>query len=249
VLQRDEAAPTPDQLKRVFKSFSNLTDADAVRVAVGAHGILMKHLGQDEARALQRAFRGEGIVVAVVAENDLRGLPQAIALHRLDLWPQALTVYDHVGQPTTIPWPDVTVVAAAAAQRVELSKTQTEFIRRQLNIPSDTRLRKAGDSHSNIGRDSQLVLELIVGDAATRYEIDATQFTFKYVIDRPGLAAEEKFIWLVREICREATRALVNSGARSLVGGAQTVPSYANRQALTDEIVWLLWRRAQRQRA
>jgi len=57
LLQKEAIGPTADQLKRAFKAFSNLTDADAVRLAAGARGILMKHLGQDAARALQSAFQ------------------------------------------------------------------------------------------------------------------------------------------------------------------------------------------------
>jgi hypothetical protein len=241
VLQREPPGPTPDQWKRAFKSFSHLTDADAVRLAAGAHGILMKHLRQDAARALQSAFQAEGIRVAIVAENDLPRLPEARSLRRLELWPQALSVYDPVGRATLIPWRHITLVTAGAAQHVVLNKTHTEFTRRQLDAVSGTHLKKTTDAGPRIEPDSQLLLELIVGHGASRHEIDASQFTFKHVIDRPGIATEEKFIWLVREICREATRAVLNSGARSLLEGRISVPTYTNRQVLTDEIVWLLW--------
>ena len=36
LLQKEAIGPTADQLKRAFKAFSNLTDADAVRLAAGA---------------------------------------------------------------------------------------------------------------------------------------------------------------------------------------------------------------------
>ena len=56
-------------------------------------------------------------------------------------------------------------------------------------------------------------------------------------------------MWLVREICRGATRAILNRGALGLLGGQATVPEYANRQMLTDEMIWLLWHEAHKHRA
>ena len=59
VLQKDSTSPTAEQLKRAFRSFSNLTDADAVRLAVGAHGIVVPH------RAGQEVPAGQVIKVTV----------------------------------------------------------------------------------------------------------------------------------------------------------------------------------------
>ncbi len=244
VLQKDMVRPTADQLKRAFKSFNNWTDADAVRLAVGAHGILMKHLGQDAARALQTAIQAEGLGVAIVAENDLPKLPEGRPLHRADLWPQAFTVYDTFGRPTVIAWQEITLLAAGAAQHYEINKTQTKLIRHQLSVVSGVRPKITAPSGHKIEAESQLLLEILLTEKATRYQIDAAQFSFKPVIDRPGLSTDEKFIWFVREICRNAPHAILNRGARSLQEGQQTVPAYANRQVLADEIVWLLWRNA-----
>jgi hypothetical protein len=244
VLQKEPAGPTPDQLKRAFKSFSNLTDADAVRVAFSARGILAKHLKRDEARALQLALQDEGVPVAVVAETNLPALPEPLTLSRIGLWPQSLTVYDPVGRATSVAWNRIFLVAAGAAQYLELNRTHTHFLRLQLNAPVRPRVEKTPDRRQKIEPESQLVLELIVDRGARRYDIDASQFKFKHVIDRPGLTIEEKFIWLVRQVCREATRAIRTSGALRLAQGENTVPAYFNRQVLTDEIVWWMWHSA-----
>ena len=241
LLQKHTAGPSLDQLKRVFKQFSHLTDADAVRLSVGAHGILMKNLEQQPARALQIAFQKEGTPVLMIAQRDLPALPEKKFLHRAEIWPQALTICDPGGATAAIPWNDVTLIAAGAAQDIDRNRTQTEMLRRHLDANSDILSKSPPDALS----DSRLILEFIVRDGEVRYEIDAAEFMFKQVIDRPGLGLEEKFIWLVRQICREAAQASLNSGARSLVDGAQRVPRYANRQLFTDEIVWLLWRARQ----
>jgi hypothetical protein len=242
VVQKELAGPTADQLKKAFKSFSNWTDADAVRLAVGARGILMNHLGQDAARALQTAFQAEGIGVMIVAENDLPKLPLCQSLHRVDLWPQAFVVYDPFGRPTEIAWQKITLVAAGAAQNFEINKTHTEFIRSQLSAVSGVRHKGKDQTGRKIEAKSQLLLEILLAQSAIRYQIDAAHFTFKHVIDRPGLSMEETFVWLVREICRNAPQAVLNAGARTLCQGRQVVPAYTNRQVFMDEMVWLLWR-------
>ena len=248
VLQKDPVGPTADQLKRVFKSFSHLTDADAVRLAVGARGILMKRLGSDAARALHRALQAEGVAVAIVAENDLPKLPEGLSLNRLDLWPQSLTVYDPLGRPRPVAWPEITLIAAGAAQHFEVNKTHTKLMRFQHDAAAGGRVKPSAGTGSNVESGPQLLLELLVGRGKARYQIDAAQFSFKYVIDRPGLMIEERFIWLVREICHHAPHALLNHGARRLQEGQETVPAYLNRQALADEMIWLLWRGAEDER-
>jgi hypothetical protein len=248
VLQMEPDALTADPLKRAFKSFSHLTDADAVRLALGAHGILMRHLRQADARALQSALRAEGLGVTMVAETDLPKLPEAQLLHRLELWPQALTVYDPFGRPTAIAWPAVHLVAAAAAPCFEVNKKQTEHTRLQLDTSAGVRPKKADDAGRKTESESQLLLEILLADSAALYQIDAAEFTFKYVIDRPGLSIEEKFIWLVREICHHAPQAVLNAGARDLREGRNTAPVYISRTALMDEMIWLLWQNAQQKR-
>ena len=42
-------------------------------------------------------------------------------------------------------------------------------------------------------------------------------------------------------LSRHATAATLNGGVRWLRAGNERVPGYVNRQALTDEIIWLLW--------
>ena len=248
LLQKEAIGPTADQLKRAFKAFSNLTDADAVRLAAGARGILMKHLGQDAARALQSAFQAGGIGTVIVAEEELPKLPEGRLLHRLDLWPQAFTIYHLLGRPIPVPWQEVALVAAGAAQSFEVHKTATERVTLGFNPFSGVWPKRAKDVSHTIESGSQFLLEILLADGSTRYQIDAAQFSFKLVIDRPGLSTEVKFIWLVREICRQARQAMLNAGARSLHEGAQRMTDYTSRQMFLDEIVWLLWRGAHQKR-
>ena len=244
VLQKDSASPTADQLKRAFKSFNTLTDADAVRLSVTAQGILMKSLDSDAARAFQKALQAEGVGTAVVPENDLPKLPEGRSLQRLEPSPQAFTVFDLLGRPTPIAWDDLALIAAGAVRHFEVSKKQTERTEVQFNPIYGVSRKTIQETAHKVESGSQLMLEIILAGAATRYQIDAARFPFKYLIDQPGLSTAEKFVWLVREICRHATRALLNRGALGLLGGQATVPEYTSRQMLTDEMIWLLWHEA-----
>lgn len=249
VVQKDLSSPTAEQLKRAFRSFSTLTDADAVRLAVGSHGILMRHENRDAARAFQLALQAEGIATALVSEDDLPKLPEGKVLHRLELSPQALVVFDLLGRSTSIPWPEVALIGAGAVGDIEVSRTNTERTVFRFSPVFGVWPKKVADSRSKVAADTQLVLEILLTGKATRYQIEAARFPFKYVIDQPELSTAEKFIWLVCEFCRHATAATLNGGARWLRAGNERVPGYVNRQALTDEIIWLLWHNDTRNRA
>jgi hypothetical protein len=249
VLQKDSTSPTAEQLKRAFRSFNNLTDADAVRLAARAHGILMRHEHHDVARAFQHALQAEGIGAVVVAEDELPKLPDGKSLHRLGISPEAFTVYDLLGRPTAIDWGDVTLVAAAAVRHFEMGRIEKERTVLRFNPWVGVWPKKITESGRTVESGTLLLLEIILAGTATRYQIDAARFPFNHVIDQPGLSTAEKFVWLVREICRHATRAILNRGVLCLLGGQATVPEYTNRQMLTDEMIWLLWHDAHKSRA
>ena len=245
LLQKDPAGPTAEQLKRAFRNFSNLTDADAVRLALRARGILMKHLDADVARAVQHALQAEGAAVAIVPEADLPVLPEGLTLYRAEIWPQSFTIFDPFRRPTAVAWPDIALVAAGAAQQMEDSKTNTDHALRRLQDSTGLARKPKRDGVAGGPVEPQLLLEILLTNGQARYQIEAAQFSFRSVIDRPGLRLEEQFIWLVREICHHATSAMLNPGARNLRDGGQNVPVYASRRAFLDEIVWLRWHNAQ----
>lgn len=248
VLQREVGQPAAEQMRRAFRSFSNLTDADAVRLAANAQGILLRHLSADQARAFHRALLTEGVAAALVAESELELLPASKALHRLSLAEQGLEVYDLLGRSKPVPWGEVALVAAGAVRHVEISVTKTERTGVKSHSTFGVWPKKAVESVRKVESDSQLILEIVLANGAARFELDAAQFPFKYAVDRPEFSVRQKFVWLVREIASRATRAILNRGASDVRDGVQLVRGYHSRQAFTDEMIWLLWQADRRGR-
>jgi hypothetical protein len=184
VFQKESVGPTSDQLRRAFNSFTNLTDADAIRLANSARGILMKYMAHDAARALQLALQAEGVGVALVPESDVPRLPETRALHRLNLSPEALVTFDLLGRETKIPWTEIQLVAAGAVRHFEVSKTETERTVKRFGIGSKT----VTDVTHKVESGSQLLLEIHLADGKTRFQIEAANFPFKYLIDQPSLS-------------------------------------------------------------
>ena len=245
VLQRDATRPTAEQIRRAFRSFSHLTDADAVRLAANAQGILLRQLSADAARAFHRALQAEGVGAAIVAENELHLLPESKVLHRLGLTETALEVYDLRGQPIAVAWGELILVAAGAVTREETVHPHSEPVTTSFSARLGFWPKSGIEPRRKMETRSQLILELLLADRTTRYHINAEEFPFKYALDRPDLSTGEKFVWLVREISLRATGAILNRGARDVREGTDLVRGYPSRQVFTDEMTWLLWNAAQ----
>ena len=232
---------------RAFRTFRHLTDADAIRLAANAQGILLRQLGGDEARAVQQALRAEGVNVALVREADLHFLPESQVLHRIEFTPDALMVFDVVGRPHPLPWNEIRLIAAGAVPHVEISSIQTP--RRELKFHPLFGVwpKQVVDTRSRLATEHHFLLELIGGPRRTRYEIQAREFPFNYVLDQPLESLTEKFVWLVRELTRRAPQALLNRAAQDVRDGVTLVRGYPSRQMLLDEMIWLLWNAAQQE--
>lgn len=249
VLQREFSSPSAEQLKRAFSSFSHLTDADAVRLAVNARGILMRQLNRDSARAFLRALEAEGVNAAMVAEDELPRLPEAKSLRHVEITPQAIIVYDLLGRTTAIDWNSIAFIVVGAVRQHELAKTQTERTVLGFNPLTGLQPKAVMETGHKVEWDSRLVLEMLLAGDGARYQIEAAEFPFKYVIDDPKLSTPEKFVWLVREICRHTPQAILSGGTRAIHDGRDFVLEYDTRQMMADEMVWLLWNSSQQNRS
>jgi len=241
ILLRGSSNPNAEALRRAFRVFRHLTDADAVRLAANAQGILMRHLAVDEAKALLQSLTGEGVKAALVHEDELRFLPASQTLHRIDLTEENLVIYDYVGHPTAVDWGEFSLVAAGAVPHLEIAAAPTPPIGTGLRALFGGRGRKSASPRSRLETERHFILELVVGRGWARYELVAQSFAFKPIVDRPAASLTENFVGLVRIITHRATAAVRNRAAQDIYEGTALIRGYPSRQALLDEMLWLLW--------
>ena len=120
---KQPAHPPVEALKRAFASFTNLTESDAVRLAGGAPGFLLRHLRRDAAQAIQRDLQAEGMATVLVNEDEIPALPGGKALHRMDVSAQALVAYDVLGRTRSVNWSEIRLIAAAAVRPTAAATT------------------------------------------------------------------------------------------------------------------------------
>jgi len=88
----------------------------------------------------------------------------------------------------------------------------------------------------------EFLLDLLIGTASMRFQIEAANFGFKYVFDRPELDLAGKVDELIQRLAEHAPHALLNQGALAARERASTRRHYPSKAAFFDEEIWLLWR-------
>jgi len=240
LVQADAAVPTVDQLKRAFAFTDCLRDADAAKLALEAHGILLKNLTYDVAYRIQCALREDDVATEILEAQALPTLPEFKLTRHLEFTDPALMVYDLLGRATTVEWSQLAVVAAGAVGHLEITVTHLEEQVMTFNLIRGSRPKAVSETEHVVESKPQLVLELLVDGAQHRFQVEAKGFLFGYCFNRPELSLEEKFALLVQMIVERAPQAIRNWGAEALVNGSG-IESYASKTALHDELVWLLW--------
>jgi hypothetical protein len=145
---------------------------------------------------------------------------------RVEIHPDILTIVNRLGQASSLPWPEIMLVAAGAVPHVEI--TSSASFRTQLETKP------------------QFLLWLVT--TTQHYEIQAQQFTFPAGADRGLTTLVEKLVSLISDITARTPQALQNRAVRDISNGVNLLRGYPSRQALRDEMSWLLWQAAQRKR-
>ncbi len=244
LLQLDPVAPSADQLKRAFKALRILTEADAVKTAVEARGILVKNLSLDGARGLQRVLQSEGASTEVVDAAALPRPAEAKTVRRMEFQPGALAVYDPMGRAVSVPWQHIALLSAGAVRHFGLSASRTESKVTTFDPIRGLRTKVVTDVRHKVVDNSQFILELVLTGGATRFQIEAALFMFKYCFDRPELNLAQKLGLLIEMLAQQAPQAVLNHGAAALSCGGPGDWAYASKAALFDELTWHLWRMA-----
>lgn len=246
VLLRDDDRPSAEAIRRAFQCFQHLTDADAVRLAANAQGVLMRHLSADEARAFQHALGVEGVEAVVVNEQNLQFLPNSEVLNHIELQSEALVIRDYIGKQNLVRWDAIALVALAAVPHVEIGQTQTQRMGVRLHSVFGLWPKRTIETRSHLETRPHLILELVTVANKARYEVLAHQFPFQHLASAPPGTVTERFVWLARQFVQRASKALLNRAAQDVRDGVGLVRSYPSRQAMRDEMVWLLWKQQNR---
>lgn len=246
VLVRGGMRPSAEQIRRAFRAFNHLTDADAIRLAANAEGILMRHLSSDEARAFHRALEAEGVVAAFVSESALVQLSQPTRLHRIELSPEELVVFDQIGRPQRYPWEEIALLALGSLLHVGLAKAAFTSVGAGHDALTNAWSKSASSVSHRLERDFQMLLEIVTKRDRQRFQIDAASFPFGHLTEHRGISPGEKIVWLTGEFILRAPGAMLNRGAQDIRDGGQMVRGYATMQAFNDEMVWLLWNQAEK---
>ncbi|SRR6266540_4214340 len=244
LVQNDALAPTLEQLKRAFKTVLTLTDADAVKVANEACGILLKNLSRDRATTLKTALHGEGVPTEVVEATQLPKLPDPKFVRRMEFQLHALLFYDPLGRAVPVEWKHVALVSAGAVRHFGMSTTKSEEMVHGFSPVRGFHRKLVTDVRHRIHDDAKLVLDIFLGGRGARFQIEADSFLFKYCFDRAELTVAQKVGLLIQMIAERAPHAALNRGASALRDNLVDDANYASKAALSDESTWLLWRMA-----
>ena len=244
LVQAESVAPGADQLKRAFKSLKALTDADAVKLANDACGILLKNLSADDAGLLQRALKSEGVATEIVDAGHLPRLPDAKFVRRMECQPESLVIYDPLGRAVPVPWQHLILISAGTVRHFDMTTTRTENKVTTFDPIRGARTRVVTDVRHKVEDDSALLIDIFLTGGAIRFQTEAAAFQFKYCFDRPELNLAQKAGLLVQMLAHHAPQAGLNRGATALRDGAPENAVYASKATLLDESTWLVWRTA-----
>lgn len=251
LLQATLDVPPIDALQRAFRAVRGLTASDAHTLARDAFGILVRNLDAVTATTLQGALRVEGIETEVVPEPALPVLPAAKTVRRLELSAEALWVFDPLGRKFAVEWKHLMLIVAGQV-------TLTEFERKSRPAALPGLTRPWGTPDEELGavplteplaqrrerRRQRPLIELILTRALARYTIQADEgapLLFTCLGDRRTKDALENYRALVCDLLAAAPHAIPNRGAFFLRQNPPVQFAYPTRNALNEEILWMLW--------
>ncbi|MBX3734172.1 MAG: hypothetical protein KF791_16475 [Verrucomicrobiae bacterium] len=217
-----------------------------------AYALLQTELSRPDVRALERAFAsGRGLTLAdarFVADDAFGILARDLSLEDALFLQQSLgaegieiEVAPESDLPR-LPEPRLFDFAACTPEHLVLY----DPLGRPTDVPWDQVTVVAAGFDQR-----QLKIEIIVGDAETRYQstLDRLQFDRMpaYIDDSEPDNRGESFRKLVRDVVLHCDGAHVNQAARLLAGGnlegdVTRDITYPRPMAYTEELVWLLWR-------
>ncbi len=241
VVQEEVQPLQSETLKGALRMVKRFAETDLVRMTRDAYGILARNLSLEEATLVQRALAEKGVPSQCLPASQWPKLPDARYVKRLELGPDALAVYDPLGRAVPVPWAQLAVVSAGAVRHFATTETVSQEMVRRFNPMTGMSYRLETDVRHQVEDNTRFGLEIVLGSAAMRFEIEAEHFLFKYVFDRPDLELPGKLGLLVSRLAERAPQLRLSRGALALSQGQSPPLLYSSRQALSEESQWWLW--------
>ena len=258
VLQHTLEIPAVDRLRRAFESVRSLTAADAPGLANDAYGVLVKNLSTADAQVLKRALEAEGIQTELVPDRLLPQLPSTKFVRRLEFGPDALLIHDPLGRRVPVEYRHLLILAAGTVETVEFRRSEPIASsiprpgRRSLGLRMQLEeFDRARGTRQREVRVRRRFIELILSRGVARFTIEVEanqQLLFQALGDRRTCDLELNLALLVRQLSAAAPNLLLNRGAYLLRADPPTSHTYPSRNAFHEEITWMLWQAAKRDR-
>lgn len=248
IVQSTLDVPDIERLKRAFRAVPTLTDLDAHILANDAFGILVKRKSLEHARVLLQALRNEGIEAEMVPDQSLPVMPPTKFVRKIACSPEALILHDPLGRPFPLPWEHIMMIAAGNVRMQQFNSVRS--VKYSPSVDGHEVEMREVEYSTREQTTVQFLLELIISRAALRYTVTVDKPMLHQFLGKdfnPNL--EASFGMLVRQLACYAPNAAVNRGAYYLKAGAGEVFFYPSQNAFHEEIIWLLWRAAQRGRS
>jgi hypothetical protein len=234
-------APSLKQLQRAFAHVPGLTPYDARILGRDAFGVLVKDCSAEQAAALRGGLLSVGIETEVIDQALLPAVPVSKHVHRLDITPEHLVVYDPLNRTFRLEWQHITLVAAGAVRLSQFVPVRREPVYNPfLAIKGDAEFEALeGQTETRESTAEHLLADFVLRDGVLRYSLRADDFNFMTLGDRRTRDAAANFSAFMLDALACVPAAEKTLGAEALLNGQ--LFCYPSKNAYLEEIVWRLW--------
>ncbi|MEQ2008973.1 MAG: hypothetical protein ABMA26_19505 [Limisphaerales bacterium] len=244
LVQLDPGPVTEMQWRQALSLVPGYTDADALRLAREAHGVLFRNLDTPKAVALQLAFRSTGVETAVVPADQLR-LVDAKFTRRIEVADDALRISDPLGRLVPVPWAHVALISVGAVRQYDIAQTVTYENQHAYNPVQGVHQEVVRDVRTSLHENVPWLIEIFLTGGAMRFQAEGAQLAWGYLFKHAPPELLPRLVALVTLLVKHAPHAMLNRGALALRNGGDGGVAYASRPAFSDESAWMLWRAQQ----
>lgn len=237
IVQTTLEAPAADAIAQAFATLERFTRHDGQHAAKDAYGVLAEALSEPDARKLQAALAERGVETVVADESELVKLERPGRVRRAMATENALVLYDALGREQAVAWDTIKLLAVGLVAEEDFERGDDELVLHDAGI-----MTFPGD-HAQVPKLVRYI-DLLRDEEPRRYQIDGAEFLYDGLGDDMADDWQTNFRTLVALIVEHATDAgaVLNRGARDMVGVSDTALAYPSRHAYEEEIEWLLWR-------